>query len=280
MTELLPSNVVESVWHRPLATISTRTSPLRGGSTEMVSMVSGAPGLWRTAALDSITVSASLRPLASRSHDAGQRPAGRIEIGRTAGLTHAMHQAPYRRGHGAQEGRHGQAHAERKAPEDTEMSRQNDGDTAAATRTDRHTCGVWSRQEVVVRSGEVGLGRRPGVWARRSDVDADCRRRWRDPGWSRRVVVSDRVKGHGEPGFGPRAVEVVAARCSGAWAYLRHAAAAGDMKPCGHDHRELTHGARPHQLVGHADAASRPVAVARSHAASVVRQRISPSRSP
>ena len=54
-------------------------------------------------------------------------------------------------------------------------------------------------------------------------------------------MVSDRVKGHGEPGFGPRSVEVVAARCSGAWAYLRHAAAAGDMKPCGHDHRELTH---------------------------------------
>ena len=75
-------------------------------------------------------------------------------------------------------------------------------------------------------------------------------------------------------------VEVVAARWSGAGAYLRDAAAAGDMKPFGHDRRELTHVARPHRLVGHADAASCPVAVARSHAASLARQRISPSRSP
>ena len=65
--------------------------------------------------------------------------------------------------------------------------------------------------------------------------------------------------------------------CSGAGAYLRHAAATGDMKPCGHDHRELTHLTRPHRSVGHADTASRPMAVARSHAASV-RQRISPPR--
>ena len=49
------------------------------------------------------------------------------------------------------------------------------------------------------------------------------------------------VKGHGEPGFGPRSVEVMAAHVRVPWAYLRHAAAAGDMKPCGHDHRELTH---------------------------------------
>ena len=46
---------------------------------------------------------------------------------------------------------------------------------------------------------------------------------------------------HGRLASGPRADEVVAARWSGAWAYLRHAAVAGDMKPCGHDHRELTH---------------------------------------
>jgi hypothetical protein len=43
-------------------------------------------------------------------------------------------------------------------------------------------------------------------------------------------------------------VEVVAARWSGAWAYLRHAPRLGvSMKPYGHDHRELTHVARPHQ---------------------------------
>ena len=48
-------------------------------------------------------------------------------------------------------------------------------------------------------------------------------------------------------------VEVVAARCSGAGAYLRHAVVAGDMKPCGHDQRELTQICRPHRVVGHAD---------------------------
>ena len=54
-------------------------------------------------------------------------------------------------------------------------------------------------------------------------------------------------------------VEVVAARCRVPGAYLRHARG-GDMKPCGHDHRELTHLRRPHQWMGHADAASCPMA--------------------
>ena len=34
-----------------------------------------------------------------------------------------------------------------------------------------HTCGVWIRQVVVVRSVEVGPGGRPGAGARRSSVD-------------------------------------------------------------------------------------------------------------
>lgn len=54
-------------------------------------------------------------------------------------------------------------------------------------------------------------------------------------------MISAMVEGHGRLASGPRADEEMAARGSGAWAYLRHAAAAGDMKPCGHDHRELTH---------------------------------------
>ena len=63
-----------------------------------------------------------------------------------------------------------------------------------------------------------------------------------EPGWSRPAVVfSALVDGHGRLASGPRADEVVAAHVSGAWAYLRHAAVAGDMKPCGHDRRELTH---------------------------------------
>jgi hypothetical protein len=149
----------------------------------------------------------------------------------------------------------------------------------------RHTCGVWSRQVSCSAGARLVRAVRPGddleSGRDETDVDVFVDVFWRDPGWSRqRVMVSVRVMGHGEPGFGPRVDEVAAARCSGAWAYLRHAAAAGDMKPCGHDHRELTHLARPHRVVGHADAASCPVAVARSHAASLARQRISPSRSP
>ena len=57
----------------------------------------------------------------------------------------------------------------------------------------------------------------------------------RGPG-CRSLAAGWRREGHGEPGFGPRSHEVVAARLSGAGAYLRHARDGGDMKPCGHDH--------------------------------------------
>jgi hypothetical protein len=63
----------------------------------------------------------------------------------------------------------------------------------------------------------------------------------RGAGCSAPVVVLSVVGGHGGLASVPRADEAVAARVSGAWAYLRHAIAVGDMKPCGHDHRELTH---------------------------------------
>jgi hypothetical protein len=87
------------------------------------------------------------------------------------------------------------------------------------------------------------------------------------------------AKGHGEAGFGPRISRGGAARCR-VPGHTFVTPQTGDMKPCGHDQRELTHLTRPHLVVvGHADTASCPLAVARSHAAAV-RQRISPSRSP
>ena len=61
------------------------------------------------------------------------------------------------------------------------------------------------------------------------------------------MVVSDRVKGHGEPGFGLRFSRGGGSPLSGAGAYLRHAVMAGVMKPCGHDQRELTQICRPHR---------------------------------
>ncbi len=62
-------------------------------------------------------------------------------------------------------------------------------------------------------------------------------------------------------------------------AYLRHAQLGVSMKPCGHDRDELNHLRRPHRLVGHAVPELRR-GRARHHAASVARQRISPSRRP
>jgi len=110
------------------------------------------------------------------------------------------------------------------------------------SRADRHTCGVWSRQRSCSARSEAGPGRRPGMGARRSGRRSLVDVGRREPGWSRPAVVfSASVDGHGRLASGPRADEVAAARVSGAWAYLRHAVAAGDMKPCGHDRRELTH---------------------------------------
>ena len=92
-------------------------------------------------------------------------------------------------------------------------------------------CSVEVFGAVGPEGGRAGAGRR-----RRG------RRRQGGSRWSAPVVVLSVVAGgHGGPASRPRAEEVVAARLSGAWAYLRHAVAAGDMKPCGHDHRELTH---------------------------------------
>ena len=111
------------------------------------------------------------------------------------------------------------------------------------TRHGRARTALWS---VDPSSGlrfsvEVGPGRRSGPQGAANRRRRDRRRRGgilvgQGEWWS-----PFGVKGHGEPGFGPRSVEVMAARVRVPWAYLRHAAAAGDMKPCGHDHRELTH---------------------------------------
>ena len=93
------------------------------------------------------------------------------------------------------------------------------------------------------------------------------------------VVVSDRVKGHGQPGFGPRVSRGGGSPLVGCLGIPSSRPRWGDMKPYGHDHRELTHLRRPHQWMGHADTSSCPMAVARLMPRSA-RQRISPSRSP
>ena len=107
------------------------------------------------------------------------------------------------------------------------------------------TAYLWSVEpSTVVFERGARLVRAAGPeWGRvEVDVDPLVDVGRREPGWSRPAVVfSASVDGHGRLASGPRADEVAAARVSGAWAYLRHAAAAGDMKPCGHDRRELTH---------------------------------------
>ncbi len=151
-----------------------------------------------------------------------------------------------------------------------------------ADATERHTCGVLCRQGVVVRSGEAGPGRRPGGRARRSRR----RRMSTTPAFgnlvgSRRAAISDRVEEHGQPGFGSSSLRGAGSpRCRVPGHTFVTPQVGVSMKPCGHDHDELNHLSRPHQVVGHAVPELRG-GRARHHAASAVaRQRISPSRRP
>ena len=134
-----------------------------------------------------------------------------------------------------------------------------------------HTCGVCepSRGRGVfrsrlVRAGGPEWGAAKSASTRRVTPVAGswlvkALRSWSPIGWRVTVNLASVLV----------SVEVVAARCVGCLGIpSSRPHGGGDMKPYGHDHRELTHVARPHQVVGHADAASCPVAVARSHAAS------------
>jgi hypothetical protein len=78
--------------------------------------------------------------------------------------------------------------------------RQNDTALALTDATDRHTCGVESRQVVVMRSGEVGPGRRPGVAARRSR-----RRRSPTPVAGSAELLVELSRGQGRPQAARRA---------------------------------------------------------------------------
>ena len=150
-------------------------------------------------------------------------------------------------------------------------------------RSGRHRSAyLWSVEPStgVLRLVEVGPGRRPGVRARQSGRRACCRRRWWEPGWSRRAVFSDRVKGHGQPGFVPRSWRLGSPHVGCRVHTFVTPRSGVIMKPCGHDRGELNHVSRPHQeAVGHAVPELRR-GRARHHAASVARQRISPSRRP
>ena len=72
----------------------------------------------------------------------------------------------------------------------------------------------------------------------------------REPGWSwQRVVVSDRAKGHGEPGFGPR----LAIRVNDPKAWVEHPTIDWVFTDLAHTYRlELTNGV----LIQHVDPAA------------------------
>ena len=145
------------------------------------------------------------------------------------------------------------------------------------------TAYLWSVEPSsdVLRSVEVGPGRqaRSAGASKRTSSDVVDVAGGNLVGQGE-LAVSDRWEGHGQPGFGPRA----RARCGQPVCRVPGHTfvtprSGVSMKPCGHDRDELNHLSRPHRLVGHAVPELRR-GRARHHAASVARQRISPSRRP
>ena len=73
----LPESVYASVWQRAHATIFTRTSPARGGSTSISSTESGWPGAYATAALHFITFGSDILPRSRKTVHGGKKGLGR-----------------------------------------------------------------------------------------------------------------------------------------------------------------------------------------------------------